>query len=297
MSMSTDLFLPGILDARSCLMSTSTTSTGTKPTIEFGTCDCFPRGNTHPSTGKRLLHSGPKCRVCGKNCGRPAALDLFCGAGGAAYGLRCAGFCVLGVDVNLQPRYAGCRFIQGDALAQDLSGYDFVWASPPCHDHSKLVARHRVNGTGWMLEATLEKLQAWGGPWIVENVETAKWPSGIFRVQLCGSMFGLNVRRHRWFASNVAMLVPSCEHGRQPPRFRTLDNRRPGALAGVVGVHGHLNYPGEFRLRCEAMGIEWMNNRELSQAIPPAYAEYLARPIARRLQAANDKLSGGGDKH
>ena len=88
-AMSTDLFLPGILDARSCLTSMSTISTERKPTIEFGTCDCFQRDNTLQSTGKRLSRSEKKCSVCGKNCGRPVALDLFCGAGGAAYGLRC----------------------------------------------------------------------------------------------------------------------------------------------------------------------------------------------------------------
>jgi DNA (cytosine-5)-methyltransferase 1 len=216
---------------------------------------------------------------------KPRCADLFCGAGGAAMGLSRAGFEVEGWDIETQNHYP-FNFHLGNALEVDLAGYDFVWASPPCHDHSKLVARHRVNGTSWMLEATLEKLQSWGGPWIVENVETAKWPPGVFRVLLCGSMFGLNVRRHRWFASNVAMLVASCEHGRQPPRFRTLDNRRRGALAGVVGVHGHLNYPGEFRLRCEAMGIDWMKNGELSQAIPPAYSEFLGRQIMRVL----DKL-------
>jgi DNA (cytosine-5)-methyltransferase 1 len=217
---------------------------------------------------------------------RPTAADLFCCAGGAAMGLHRAGFDVEGWDIAPQPRYP-FRFHLEDALDADLSRFDFIWASPPCHDHSRLVERHHTNGTAWMLGATIQKLTAWGGPWIVENVEGAKWPPGVFRVRLCGSMFGLNVRRHRWFASNVAMLTPSCDHGRQPPRFRTLDNRRRGALAGVIGVHGHTNYPGEFQLRCDAMGINWMKNAELSQAIPPAYSEFLARPIAARLKAAN----------
>ena len=49
--------------------------------------------------------------------GKPHLLDLFCGAGGAAYGYMLAGFHVTGVDIQPQPRYRGDAFLQGDALA------------------------------------------------------------------------------------------------------------------------------------------------------------------------------------
>jgi hypothetical protein len=52
-------------------------------------------------------------------------------------------------------------------------------------------------------------------------------------------------------------------------------------LASVIGVYGHTNYVGEFAMRCGAMGIDWMNNTELSQAIPPAYSEFLCRQALR----------------
>ncbi|GAC1646379.1 MAG: hypothetical protein NVS9B11_18260 [Candidatus Dormibacteraceae bacterium] len=214
----------------------------------------------------------------------PRLLDLFCGAGGCSVGYHRAGFEVVGVDINPQPNYP-FEFHQADAMTYPLDGgFDAIHASPPCHDHSTATGRNRkskgVKGTGWMLEATIRRLMELSIPWVVENVEGAKMPGDVAQVRLCGSSFGLNVRRHRWFASNIAMLVPACDHGWQTPRFRSLDGKRPkGYLASVVGVHGHLNYAGEADLRNWAMGIDWMTQPELAQAIPPAYTEFIGHQL------------------
>jgi len=56
-----------------------------------------------------------------------------------------------------------------------------------------------------------------------------------------------------------------------------------GQLASVVGVHGNCNYAGEFELRCKAMGIDWMTNGELTQAIPPAYTRFIGEQLLQHL--------------
>ncbi len=216
-------------------------------------------------------------------------LDLFCGAGGAARGYADAGFEVVGVDIEPQPNYP-FQFIQADAftvldMVKDGRGWDrnvdAIHASPPCHDHSTVSGRNRKakgpHGTGWMLDATLERLLDQPLPWVVENVGNVQMRG--WWVTLCGSMFGLDVRRHRRFASSFLILdAPECNHAAQTPRFRSLDSRQK-VLASVVGVHGHLNYAGEGELRNRAMGIDWMTQEELAQAIPPAYTEWMGRRL------------------
>lgn len=247
--------------------------------------------------------TGPKSRVAtddydgqqqSRDSGKPVLLDACCKAGGATRGYQQAGFYVVGVDIEPQPNYVGDEFIQADAmdvLAGDLSRYAAIHASPPCHDHSTVTGRNRkaegTKGTGWMLNATLALLRPLTVPWVVENVGSADMSAGGAWFTLCGSSFGLNVQRHRRFASNVAVLAPPCAHHLQPPRFRSLDSRRgAGALARVVGVHGHLNYPGEKELREEAMGIDWMTTAELAQAIPPAYTEWIGDHLLQVIGAA-----------
>jgi DNA (cytosine-5)-methyltransferase 1 len=213
---------------------------------------------------------------------RPRLLDLFCGAGGAAMGYYRAGFDVVGVDISPQPRYP-FEFHRADAMTYPLDGFDAIHASPPCHDHSNVSGRNRktagVKGTAWMLDATIARLVDSRAQWIVENVDTASFPASVYRTRLCGSSFGLDVRRHRWFASNTFVMSPPCMHGLQRRRFRSPDSRSTTGVASVVGVHGHLNYAGEFELRCEAMGIDWMTNAELTQAIPPAYTQFVGEQL------------------
>ena len=212
-------------------------------------------------------------------------LDLFCLAGGATRGYQLAGFHVTGVDLVASPNYCGDDFIQADALDVDLSGFDVVHASPPCQGYSTQTAQ-RDRHPRLIVEVRARLVDA-GVPYVIENVEGARTEL-IDPIRLCGSSFGLDLRRHRYFESNVALTAPPCDHAWQTPRFRSLDMSmvRRGWLASVVGVHGHLNYPGEFALRCAAMGIDWMTNAELVEAIPPAYTDHLGRQVVEHLSKA-----------
>lgn len=218
------------------------------------------------------------------------ALDLFCGAGGATKGLLRAGFYVVGVDTEPQPRYCGDEFIQADALTVDLAGFDFIWASPPCQKYKtglngSNLKRGRVLNHQDLIPQTRARLVASGLPYIIENVTDAPLLNPVL---LCGSSFRRELakplRRHRHFESNVALLTPPCDHTWQTEkRFHT--NFRPGGriiLSPVVQVYG--NSAGREHWP-DAMGIDWMTPAELAQAIPPAYSEFLGRQIANHLDA------------
>lgn len=198
-------------------------------------------------------------------------LDLFCGAGGASMGYHRAGFTVVGVDIKPQPRYP-FEFIQADALDFDVSGFDVIHASPPCQAFT--AYKRRPNHVGEypdLIWPTRQKLIASGVPWVIENIPRAPL---LDPITLCGSSFGLDVRRHRLFESNVPMLAPPCDHGWQTPRFPQATNRKNLRRTVEVGV-----YRIPLAVQQAAMGIDWMKLDELSEAIPPAYTEWIGQHL------------------
>jgi DNA (cytosine-5)-methyltransferase 1 len=195
-------------------------------------------------------------------------------------GYHRAGFDVVGVDINSEPRYP-FEFHQADALEYLVSygsEFDAIHASPPCHDHSRLygIAGGR-NGTGWLLAATREALRASGMPSIIENVPGAAMRTDF---RLCGCMFGLpGLRRERWFETSW--------HG--------FDFRAPCSHSGpIVTVAGHTGGSsvrdglthGSLADWRKAMGIDWMTARELAQAIPPAYTQLIGEQLLAHLAVA-----------
>jgi DNA (cytosine-5)-methyltransferase 1 len=213
------------------------------------------------------------------------ALDLFCGAGGASMGLHHAGFDVTGIDVKPQRRYP-FRFVQADATRPpfDLAEFDFIWASPPCQ---RFVHLTRVNG--WQddhpdLIQPIRDLLAGHPLTCIENVATAPIRNDLI---LDGSMFGMNTWRKRTFELSFFVLGPA-----RGKRFGPVT--RPGS----VSVCGHTG--GAYRSRYggwakngsiaawrAAMGIDWMVAEEMADAIPPVYAEFIARAaLAWRARAS-----------
>ncbi len=199
------------------------------------------------------------------------ALDLFCCAGGASLGLELAGYDVTGVDIEPQLEYP-FSFVQADALTYPLDGFDLIWASPPCQ-HSTAYARRpsHVRPCENLIGRIRERLLAARIPYIIENVPGAR---SFLRapVTLCGSMFGLDIRRHRLFECSFPAFVSPCRHELQAPRFAQATNRRNLRSTVEVGV-----WRIPLAVQRQAMGIGWMSLEKLSQAIPPAYAEHLGR--------------------
>ncbi|WP_261675290.1 DNA cytosine methyltransferase [Streptomyces lusitanus] len=188
-------------------------------------------------------------------------LDLCCGAGGLSMGYYLAGFDIVGVDTRPQPNYP-FTFIQADGLeyaADHGHAFDLVHGSWPCERYAA-VTKWRGNPGDHpdLVGPGREVMQATGRPWVMENVpETAA--AGILRPDylLCGTQFGLNVRRHRVFETSWGGggdLVPPCWH-------------RKDLLAFA--------HKGE-RAYADAMGCTWMTSLEARKAVPPAYSQWIA---------------------
>lgn len=216
--------------------------------------------------------------------GKPLLLDLFSGAGGAAFGYKQAGFYVIGCDLHFQPRYAGDEFIQADAMTFPLDGFDAIHASPPCQGYS--IMRNlpwlRDKIYPLLIDACRERLEAAGVPYVIENVMGAHLSAGW----LCGGMFNLPFYRHRAFETNWYWLQPGHPYHQWTVRNgRVLGGRaRDIVHNGAQRVGANVGHAAGVQDAREAMGIDWMKRNELTEAIPPAYTEYIGRWLMAALR-------------
>lgn len=217
---------------------------------------------------------------------KPVILDLYCCQGGASEGYVLAGFDVVGVDKEPQPRYP-FWFHQGDAIdvlrrlingesilfrrgeetrwvcAKDLAA---AHASPPCQFYS---LTWRINKSDFpdLIGTTRQGLDLLGLPYVIENVVEAA-PKMLDPGLLCGEMFGIETYRHRLFEASWPLEVP--EHPEHVAK--TTKMGRPPIEGEYMHIVGHFSGVGKAR---EVMGMPWANQDGLREAIPPVYSEYV----------------------
>jgi DNA (cytosine-5)-methyltransferase 1 len=233
----------------------------------------------------------------------PRLLDLFSCAGGGAMGYHRAGFDVYGVDIAPQKNYpfphlaadaidlmhhllsgGSARWGEKDFFLED---FDAIHASPPCQKYTKM---QRISKNAHAHEDLLTPMRVLldetGLPYVIENVPGAPM---VNYIQLCGSEFDLvapdtdgvllQLRRHRWFESNVFLWgAGGCRH------------RKGIQVASVIGHGGGWSaerkytlgggYTPHRKVCATLMGIDWpMNGREQSESIPPAYTEFIGKQL------------------
>ncbi len=218
---------------------------------------------------------------------RPVLLDLFCCQGGAGKGYHDAGFDVVGVDLEPQPRYP-FRFVQADTLVAlrmlldghtiagvPLAGIAGFHASPPCQLDSDTF-RLNTNEHPDLIAPTRALLESMGKPYVIENVRGAV-PKLRDPVMICGPMVGVDMYRHRYFETNWPLTVP-LHAAHTTPQVKMGRSPKPGEFIQAVG-----NFAGVQQAR-EVMGMPWANRDGLREAIPPAYTRYIGSHLLMHLQ-------------
>lgn len=226
-------------------------------------------------------------------------LDLYCCAGAAAAGYHQAGFEVVGVDIDPQPRYP-FEFVQADAvefLARNGSWirrtFDAVHASPPCQHYSPLNAYNHKEYPD-LISATRQLIPP-GMTYVIENVQAAAREM-CDTAMLCGPMFGLRMYRHRLFETNWPLTAP--EHPRHMERCAR-NSYLPTPQKPFMSIHGGKHSRAWQRAACDVMGTPWVKTpdgadgerhrvaiREVCEAIPPAYTTFIGGRLLQRLGAA-----------
>ncbi|MGW5420695.1 DNA methylase [Streptomyces sp. NPDC003943] len=225
---------------------------------------------------------------------RPSVLDLYSCAGGAGAGYGWAGFDVVGVDIRPRPNYP-FTFVQADALeylaalieSGEIERYTLIHSSPPCQAECTLtVGTNRSRGWGRehldLVPPTRALLEASGLPYVIEQ------PNGRAEIRkdltLCGEMFRLGVLRHRNFELG-RWTVTRPAH--KPHRGRVRGWRHGEFFDGpYVAAYGNGGGKPTVAELQAAMGITWTDVREeLTEAIPPAYSQWIGTQFLTQVRA------------
>lgn len=185
------------------------------------------------------------------------------------------GFHVTGVDIQDQPNYIGDVFVRADGLEYLKAHghtFDFIHASWPCQAFSLLNAYNHKTYPDLITPGRLA-MENTGVPFVIENVPQAPLRSPII---LCGSMFGLKVRRHRAFETGNGFSLPQMPCG--PHERCTRNGYLPTAEAPWMTISGGKHSEAWRRTAADAMGVPWAKTIvEVCEAIPPAFTEWVGR--------------------
>lgn len=82
--------------------------------------------------------------------------------------------------------------------------------------------------------------------------------------------------------------MPACNHAAQPEPIDVSGTGSAQLGERKKKTGGKCRKPKNLDEAREIMGMPWATRKEIAQAIPPAFAEYLARQIMGALTAANN---------
>lgn len=193
------------------------------------------------------------------------------------------------MDLQAQPNYP-YTFYQKDAIevllqletARGNHHYSAIHASPPCQAHTALTkgTNAKTHAYSDLIPQVRTMLDLVGLPYIIENVEQSTIRPDL---KLCGEMFGLRVLKHRNFEIS-GFTVPQPDH--QPHRGRAAGWRHGSKPAEpyYVSVYGTGGSRGTIEDWREAMRMPWAGKkRELSEAIPPVFTEFIGKHLMKEL--------------
>lgn len=230
---------------------------------------------------------------------KPRLLDLFCCEGGAAMGYHRAGFEVVGVDLFeqfTQRRYP-FESHQADAIEFVMAHgreFDVIHASPPCQHASAGTRAQDRSRYPRLIEPTRAALIATGKPYVIENVKGSDLREPV---SLCGCMFDmgatdtdgiyLHLQRIRRFESNVELVAPRpCDHSDHKWVGGSYGGARRDKYEAKHVRHG--GYVPSKPVQQALLGIDWMTERGMHQAIPPTYTEWLGRQLLDAIEAVDE---------
>ena len=233
----------------------------------------------------------------------PIIMDLFCGAGGAAEGVRRMGAVPFGVDKVDQPefkdRFGVNWFERADAIDRERLRHwrrqlrPLGWlSSPPCEGESTCTFGGEPSYELNLIPDTRDALRETGDMFTIENVRGARHSLRAQAVMMLGQTFGLHTERPRLFEAGGGLELSGggsvAEHGLKLRRHTCLGAhakyprldafkrawRVPCCEGNLWSVVGKGPVAGSTLAdNAAAMGIDvgHMPYSKLRKALPPAY--------------------------